>query len=144
MSKNRQRKEKCINTHPQPMIPTHVARPNKCRDQLSTSHPTGEIQTRSLTAIKWSRAITIMAPILGSLNSHPRDADLSNRSDGCMRNQKSYLRYMCGLMVEALETQTMPIALIVPHNQEIRITQNLQGAVATTFSIKALRRRLSR
>ena len=50
---------------------------------------------------------------------------------------------MCGLMVEALETQTMPIALIVPHNQEIRITQNLQGAVATIFSIKALKRRLS-
>ena len=97
------------------MIPMQVATMNKCQDQLSTSHPTTEIQTSSLTAIQRLRAITIIGPILRSWNSHPWDADLSNQSDGCVRNRKSYLKYMRGLITEVLETQTTPIALIMPH-----------------------------
>ena len=131
--KTDEKKDRGINICPRPMTPTHVARPNKCRGQLSTSHPTAKIETSSLTAIWRSRAIIIMAPILRSWNNCPWDADLSNRSDGCMRNRKSYLRYMCGLMTEALETQTISIALLMPHGQEIRIVQNLQGTVMTSF-----------
>ena len=67
------------------------------------------------------------------LKQLPRDTDLSNLSEGCMRNQKSYLKNMHGLMIEALETQTTPIALLMPRGQEIRIIQNLQGIVATSF-----------
>ena len=51
VSKNQWRMEKGINTQPQPMTLTQVARPNKCQDQLSTSHPNAKIQTSSLTAI---------------------------------------------------------------------------------------------
>ena len=127
------KKERGINTRLWPMTLTHVVWPNKYWDQLSNSHPTAKIQTSSLTAIWRSRAIIIMAPILRSWNSRLWDVDLSNRSDGCMRNQKGYLKYMCGLMTEELETQTMPIAFITPRGQKIWIDQNLQGMVATSL-----------
>ena len=39
---------------------------------------------------------------------------------------------MFDVMTKALETQMMPIALLMPHGQEIRIVQNLQGTVTTS------------
>ena len=39
--------------------------------------------------------------------------------------EKGYLKYMHDLMAEALETQTMPIALTMPRGQRIRVVQNL-------------------
>ena len=104
------------------MTPTHVARPNKCRDQLSTSHPTTQIQTSLLIAIWLSRAITIMALILRSWNSRPWDVDLSNRIDGCVRNQKSYLKYMPYLMTEALGNPNN--AYIINHAMSPRNTNH--------------------
>ena len=40
---------------------------------------------------------------------------------------------MRGLMTKASETQMTPIALIMARGQEIRIVQNLQGMVMTSF-----------
>ena len=47
---------------------------------------------------------------------------------------------MRDLMTEALETQTTPIALIMPCGQEIQIVQNLQGMVTTSFLASDLSR----
>ena len=47
--------------------------------------------------------------------------------------EKCYLRYMRNLMTKELETKTTPVALIMPRGQEIRVVQNLQGTVTTSF-----------